>query len=699
MAGPVATLPPPPKDATSRAVAEPIEPEGVLVRRASPQVREAPEPATRRPAARVDVPPVGRLALSVVELAIAAGSVYLCVKLLALTGAERQSFLAHNTATIPQRTRMLLELFAVGALPIVVSVLAFLRSGLPGLVWLPRAAELASPFMLSALLPSLLNYAEWYDKPLPYLMQLLAFVLVLERLLVRAFGSSSSPTAGYRPITSGVRTRLTHALPLVLVVLFALGYGAYMSYYTILRHRLIGTAGFDLGIFDNLMFNALHGRPFKSTVAVPSGSYLSNHAEYGMFLFVPLYALHPGPETLLTLQSLFMGLAAVPLYMFASTQISRPSAAAISIAYLFYAPLHGPNFYDFHWMPMAMFFFHWLFYAIARRKVLWIVLLGAVICSMREDAAFGLIAAGLFLIVTKYWVRMGAWMTGVALIWFVIVKFIIMPWAGPWWFADIYKDLVASGERGYGSIVKTILINPNYFLKTLLTEVKLVYSLHLLAPLALIPLRNPALALLMLPGFAVTLMTTGYAPTVSITFQYTTTWIPFLFAAVALALRLRAHALGVRARRASVLALCVGVLCHSYVFGAILQHETFVGGFSRVYFTMSPGERQRYADLRAVASHIPPQASVAATESEIPHVSTRLDAYTLKITVGDAEYIFLNRHHLDSDAKNQVRSAMRATPYGLVAKQGEFFLFRKKHESPETESTLKSLGLWTGGKR
>lgn len=630
---------------------------------------------------------------------MAAGSVYLCLRAFAMTDAERQSFLAQNTATIPQRMRMLASLFGAAFVPIIAAAIAFLRGGLPALAWLPRAAELASPFMLSAFLPSLLNYAEWHDRPLPYLVQLLAFVLTLERLLVRAFGTSNSPTAGYRPITSGVRTRLTNALPLVLVVLGALGYGAYMSYYTILRHRLIGTAGFDLGIFDNLMFNALHGRPFRSTVAVPSGSYLSNHAEYGMFLFVPLYALKPGPETLLVLQSMFMGLAAVPLYMFASTQMSRPAAAALSIAYLFYAPLHGPNFYDFHWMPMAMFFFHWLFYAIARRKVLSIVLLTAVICSMREDAAFGLIAAGLFLIVTKYWVRLGAWLTAVSMVWFVIVKFIIMPWAGPWWFADIYKDLVASGEHGYGSIVKTILVNPNYFLKTLLTEPKLVYTLHLFAPLALIPLRNPALALLMLPGFAVTLMTTGYAPTVSITFQYTTTWIPFLFAAVALALRLRAHALGVRARRASMVALCVGVLCHSFVFGAILQHETFVGGFSRVYFSMSPGEHQRYEDLRAVAAKIPPKASVAATESEVPHVSTRLDAYTLKITSGEAEYIFINRHHMDTEARNQIRSAMRVSPYGLVMKQGEFFLFARNAQSPDTESTLKSLGLWVGSKR
>jgi uncharacterized membrane protein len=228
-----------------------------------------------------------------------------------------------------------------------------------------------------------------------------------------------------------------------------------------------------------------------------------------------------------------------------------------------------------------------------------------------------------------------------------------------------------------------------------LTQEKLVYTLHMLAPLALLPVRQPALLLLMVPGAFVTLMTTGYAPTVSISFQYTTTWIPFLFGAVALSLRARTRALGVRAQWASAAALCVGVLLHSYVFGAILQHETFVGGFSKVFFTLSPSEEKRYADMVALARRIPPDVSVAATETVIPHVSSRLDAYTLKITAGAADYLLLYRHHLDSDTKQRIKEALKAHPYGLVDKRGDFYLFAKDAQSKETERSLKALGLWT----
>ena len=41
--------------------------------------------------------------------------------------------------------------------------------------------------------------------------------------------------------------------------------------------------------------------------------------------------------------------------------MSRPVAVTVAFAYLMFAPLHGPNFYDFHWMPLAV-FFHFLLY-------------------------------------------------------------------------------------------------------------------------------------------------------------------------------------------------------------------------------------------------------------------------------------------------------------------------------------------------
>jgi uncharacterized membrane protein len=596
------------------------------------------------------------VALAAGGLAIAFASIWLCVLLFHLPLADRTAFLLGNTLKRALRKRWLIELVIAAALPCfgaLASVAIWQERALP---WLRATADRLAPFTLAFSLPMLLSPTLWVTQPLPFLVCLLAVVLGAERLLVRALSpgravlardvltrevssarelSSASEVSSAREVSPlPARGWVSRAVPLAIVLAGATAYALWASHYSLMRHHRLASSGFDLGIFDNLMVNLLEGRPFYSSVAVPTGSYLSNHAEFAMYLFLPIYVLHPSAETLLVLQSTFMGFAAVPLYFFAATQLSRAASAAIAIAYLLFAPLHGPNFFDFHWMPMSMLFFFWLFHALATRNRIAIVLLSVVICALREDAPFGLIATGMFLIATGYWPRLGAALTVFPAVWFVIVKFVIMPLAGPWWFSDIYKGLFAPGETGYGSVVRTILANPSYFLKTLLTEAKLIYALQMFAPLALLPLRRPALWLLSIPGFIVTLMTTGYVPTTSISFQYTTHFIPFLFAAAVLAIEYRRRRLGLAAARASVIALCLGVLCQSYVFGAILQHDSFTAGFNKLVFTITPDEEKRYADLVAMIKKIPPRASVAATEQEVPHVSNRPNVFTLKITAG-----------------------------------------------------------------
>lgn len=627
------------------------------------------------------------VALAAAVLALAFASIWLCLRLFQLPVAERDAFLLSNTLRPTDRKRWLIELAIAALLPCVLALGAVAKWREAAVPWLSAAAARLGPFTLVFSVPMLWSATLWSSRPLTFLMCLLAVVLGEERLLARALSPDVGPPAPAQP------TKLARLLPLLVVIAGATAYALWASHYSLMRHHRLASSGFDLGIFDNLMVNLLEGRPFYSSVAVPTGSYLSNHAEFGMYLFLPIYVLHPSAETLLVLQSVFMGFAAVPLYFFAATQVSRASAAALALAYLLFAPLHGPNFFDFHWMPMSMLFFFWLFHAIATRNRIAIAILSVVICSLREDAPFGLIATGMFLIATGYWPRLGAALAFFPAVWFVIVKFVIMPLAGPWWFSDIYRDLFAPGERGYGSVVKTILVNPAYFFKTLLTEAKLIYALHMFAPLVLLPLRKPVLALLAIPGFVVTLMTTGYPPTTSISFQYTTHFIPFLFAAAAIAIHLREEKLGRPAARASVIALCLGVLCHSYVFGAILQHESFTAGFNKLSFTITPDEEKRYADLKTLIAKIPPRASVAATEQEVPHVSNRPNAFTLKISAGRAEYLLVHRYRINGDARKHLEEVLKVQPYDLIATQGEFLLFRRGKLSEAAKNAFRGMRI------
>jgi uncharacterized membrane protein len=643
---------------------------------------------------------VARSALSLFGLAAIGQSLVQLFQALGQAPAERLAFFARNAR--PEAARSALGLSLLGFLPVLLAALfiGWKREHARALV--ERGVRIAAPAALAFALPALFTWQLGQERPIAYLILLTAFGLAVERLLRTSFAELATlewPDALPRlqPFSVWIYPRVARRIPLLVVCLMAAGYAGYMSFFTIRHHHLIQTTAFDLGIFDNLLFNTIKGHFFQSPVMFGPGHHnsLSTHAEYAMVLFAPFYALAPRAETLLVIQSVFLGGAAIPLYLFARTLLSATPAVILAAAYLFFAPLHGPQFYDFHWLPLCVFLYFSLFYALATHRSRLSVLLVVLLFALREDIAVGLAFLGIFLFITGLRVRFGLRLAAAAAVWFVIDKFVIMPWAGPWWFDTMYNDLFADGKSGYGNVVKTLISNPFYALSTVIRGPKLTYALHMLAPVVLLPLRRLPLWLLLLPPSVFTLMTTGYWPTLSIAFQYTTHWIPFVFAATVMSLFLIRRGEDGRVRTAAVVAaLAVTVLSHSYNFGAILQRESFTGGFGHVTFDMSDAAKARYEDLLSVVRKIPPDASVAATEYLNPHVSARKEAYVFRYDVGPVDYILLSEAEVSGDLRNTLSAKFSKEPYGLVARgKHEFFLFKRGYESPETAAALRTLSI------
>ena len=214
------------------------------------------------------------------------------------------------------------------------------------------------------------------------------------------------------------------------------------------------------------------------------------------------------------------------------------------------------------------------------------------------------------------------------------------------------------------------------------------------------PLRRPLLILLISGGTLFTFLTTAYDPTVSISFQYPVHWIPYLFAAVVLMLGVLSKALdGAIRRRAALGAVVFGVLTHSYVFGAVLQHDTYIGGFLPLPYKITQAEKDTYAQLRKIITKIPPTASVAATDMEVAHVSNRFSVYTLRMIHGDADYLLVNKRSVDPNTRNIIKDATTRNEYGLVATEGPFYLFKRGPATPGTDKALQSIGVLSKEKK
>jgi uncharacterized membrane protein len=633
---------------------------------------------------------------------------------LALVGQSLTQFLAYASVPASQRlvyfTRNQLPLVPptlalpvlTGFLPLLIAVLLLLSLRQRAVPIIESFTRIVAPAGLSCALPALFTWQFGQQRPIAFLILLAVFGLALERLLRLSSAEllrlvHAPRFADARAFGARLSARVTANTAPVVVLLLAAGYAAYTGFFTIRRHHLIQSSAFDLGIFDNLLYNTIKGRFFESPVMFGPGHHnsISTHAEYLMVLLAPVYALAPRAETVLLIQAMFLGAAAIPLYLFARTMLSAWPSVVLVLGYVLCAPLHGAQFYDFHWLTLCPFFYFWLFYAIAARKKWLCVVMTLLLFALREDIAVGLACLGAFLFLTGLRVRFGVALASVSGVWFVINKFVIMPWAGPWWFDSIYSELFADGKPGYGNVVKTLISNPFYALSTFVRGPKLAYTLHMLAPLVFLPVRRLSFWLLLLPGAAFTLMTTGYWPTLAISFQYTTHWVPFLFACAAMGLYSIRWGKDGQARMLALLgAMLVVQLSHSYNFGAILQRESFVGGFGRVSFEMSDAARERYRELRSVADKIPREASVVTTESLNPHISARKEAYVFRYDTGPVEFILLSDNEMSGDLRNGLRDKFRKSPYGLFAKgKREFYLFKRGHESPGTAEALRHLGI------
>jgi uncharacterized membrane protein len=615
-----------------------------------------------------------------------------------LGDARNASFVVQNLLIEADRSTMIVGMAAGVSLAVLIALVGLIWKRWAAVPMLARLSAIVAPLGVLALLPALLVPSAWYRNPLPCLVLLSGLVLLFERVL-RAWLRELSPS-GWQPFEvprGRWLGRLSRVLPLSIVLLGASGFAAFMLYYSVQQHQRLNTAAYDLGIYDNLMFTAISGAPFRSTVLLgpDGGSYLVGHAEFAMLLFAPLYWLWPRAEMLLTLQAVALGFAAVPLYFFARTQLTRGAAVLLALAYLLYAPLHGSCLYDFHWLPISIIFQFTLYFALATRRNWLFALCYVVLTLIREDVSVGLAVLGLFLLLSGIRPKLGLFMAVCSTLSFIGIRFGVMMLAGSWVFPNLlYGQLVAPGEQGFGSVIKTLLTNPAYVVGTLLDPKKYAYFLHLFAPLAFLPLRRALLVLLICGATMFTFLTTAYEPTVSISFQYSAHWIPYLFAAVVLMLGVISKgAEGALRRRAVLGALVLGVTTHSYVFGAILQHETYVGGFLPVPYKMTQVEKETYAQLRRVVAKIPPQASVAATEMEVPHVSNRFSIYTLGSFHGDADYLLANRAAVSQGHRNVMKDAIARHDYGLVTNVGPFYLFKRGTETPGTDEALQALGV------
>lgn len=271
------------------------------------------------------------------------------------------------------------------------------------------------------------------------------------------------------------------------------------------RYSVFGWDSGDFGNFHDMFWWTFRGKPFYF-----ASRDMSNFGLHAAFLWVqllPVFWLFPGVTTLICMQSLFLGLAGIPVYLIARELFNHHRAALIfTLAYLFYPPIVSQHVNQIEEPSFIAVYLLFAFYFFMRERFGKFLLFAAIACLGRENIPLAIAMFGIYAAILR---RGKKWIwapLALGTCYFMVVTFFIMPWfrAGADW--DPTSRMFTYLGNTPGSIVTNALTHPGLVIQHLATIEIIQYLVLLVQPLAwVLPFMSPA-SLMALPDLVINLV-------------------------------------------------------------------------------------------------------------------------------------------------------------------------------------------------
>ena len=439
--------------------------------------------------------------------------------------------------------------------------------------------------------------------------------------------------------------------------------GAYIVSYvafTWQRHYFFNSAGFDLGLQDQVVWNTSQGRWFETSLE--EGNYLGDHFQPLLALLAIPYRIYPSVIWLMIFQSVSLGLGAVPLFILARRRLDSPlSGLILATAFLLYPSTGYINRFDFHFEVVVVPLLLAAWEAIDRNRLATAsIFLGIALLGKEEVgltvAMLGVVSALQFRIM-----RFGiSWMIG-GVVYSLVTLFLVIPMFRS---VEIVRDAVPFVSNNSADalaryfwlgqtpmeMLKTILLRPLYVLQGIHERGWFHMLLILVAPLAFTPIFSPVHLLALLPSLAVNLLSDFWAQHTAY-YQYVVLFIPVFFIGaiygtkwlIADNRRFIRTTLCFQTDELRRIFILISILAYSFV--SFYHSNPFAdqGIVNDAWI-----RRHNEAQIRSALSLIPSDASIATTNHYIPHLSHRPNAFLYfefrsdYSSVVSADYLLLN---------------------------------------------------------
>ena len=253
------------------------------------------------------------------------------------------------------------------------------------------------------------------------------------------------------------------------------------------RYLSLHSAAYDLGFFDQVVWNVSRGDGLRSSFL--EYSFFGQHFEPALLLFVPLYWLAPSPLWLLLGQSLALGLAVVPLHALARDLLGRNAARVAVAAYLLQFGIARAVGFDFHTEALAVPMVFLALWAANQRRWPWFFLFALAPSLTKEDGA--LLTIGICMLALVVTRRPYPAIGGVAGLGYgLVVVLLVMPvlrQGAPGDLVQRYAYLGATPQQ----VALQVVTRPDVWLRHLIDSPAPLALLAMLAAVGLLPLFRP----------------------------------------------------------------------------------------------------------------------------------------------------------------------------------------------------------------
>ncbi len=215
--------------------------------------------------------------------------------------------------------------------------------------------------------------------------------------------AEGGPAAGPRRRAAPVVTlrEVFRWLPPILVAIAAATYAVYFARLTIRHHNGFGTAGFDIGLYDQGLW--LLSRFRSPFVTIMGRNLFGDHSSFILLPLVPFYWFGAGASFLLAVQSIALGSTAIPVYLTVRRLLSsRWAACGLAIAFLLQPSLGWTNAENFHPDSLVAPLLMTAIWAMVARRWRWFLVFGVLATLVKEDTLLVIIPLGLYA-----WARFG----------------------------------------------------------------------------------------------------------------------------------------------------------------------------------------------------------------------------------------------------------------------------------------------------